>query len=357
MDVWVLIFLFTSAYSERLPWGYNGAMLHFITVLLECIVPYMAGRALLEQPGMRIETVNLLIMLMAVASFLGMPQFVLKWNPYIHFWSHFFPGQFPTIPQVRHGVGRVEGPYGMAESNGMVLLIGLTLAFWLRSVGYFGRRFRYERITLIILITTILMTQSRGPWLGLILALSIASIGRAKRPARRAILVFGSVLLVGVPLYSVAKTYINSAPAQVGSEVQTAQYRQQMIDDYVPIAELGGAWGWGNVYPVMHGRFSIDNEYLLIWLTQGYVGLGTLILIFLDAMVSFTWLGIRSRTFQDRYLNFSLLGIFFGMAVCLGTVWLSAQAFMLFFLMVGWSQAIRPASALDSRLQLVRVYT
>jgi hypothetical protein len=143
----------------------------------------------------------------------------------------------------------------------------------------------------------------------------------------------------------------------VGSEVQTAQYRQQMIDDYVPIAELGGAWGWGNVYPVMHGRFSIDNEYLLIWLTQGYVGLGTLILIFLDAMVSFTWLGIRSRTFQDRYLNFSLLGIFFGMAVCLGTVWLSAQAFMLFFLMVGWSQAIRPASALDSRLQLVRVYT
>jgi multisubunit Na+/H+ antiporter MnhF subunit len=95
---------------------------------------------------------------------------------------------------------------------------------------------------------------------------------------------------------------------------------------------------------VVKGQFSIDNEYLLIWLTQGYVGLSALILIFLGSTISFARMGIQARTFQDRYLGFSLLGILLGVAMCLGTVWLSAQAFMLLFLIIGWSQAILPST-------------
>jgi hypothetical protein len=192
----------------------------------------------------------------------------------------------------------------------------------------------------------------------LIVALCIASIGRAKRPLRRAILVFGLGLLVGVPLYTYGKSYVDSASnkrVEIGSQVQTAQYREQMMDAYIPIAELGGAWGWGNVYPVVKGQFSIDNEYLLVWLTQGYVGLAALVLIIVDASISFTQLGIKARTFPERYLSFSLLGILLGVAVCLGTVWLSAQSFMLFFLIVGWSQAIAPAK--KRQPQLVAIYT
>jgi hypothetical protein len=358
LDGLVLLFVFTSSYSERIPWGYNGAYLHLCNELLECVVPYIAGRLWLGQPGMRIKTVNTLIVLLAIASALAIPQVVLKWNIYIHFWSHFFPGQFYDVPQTRLGLGRVEGPYGMAESCGLVLLIGLPLALWLKAVGYFGRPLKFGTTIIVVLSLTILMTQSRGPWLGLIVALAIASIGRAKRPLRRGILVFGLGLLVGVPLYTYGKSYVDSASnkrVEIGSQVQTAQYREQMMDAYIPIAELGGAWGWGNLYPVVKGQFSIDNEYLLVWLTQGYVGLAALVLIIIDASISFTQLGIKARTFPERYLSFSLLGILLGVAVCLGTVWLSAQSFMLFFLIVGWSQAIAPAK--KRQPQLVAIYT
>jgi hypothetical protein len=358
MDVWILVFLFTSSYSERIPWGYNGAFLHFVTVVLECMVPYIAGKLFLGLPGMRLKTINAMIVMLAIASAFAIPQCILKWNLYIHFWSHFFPGQFYDFPQVRHGLGRVEGPFGMAESCGIVILIGLPLAFWLKTVGDAGRPLKYGTAIIVVLSLTILMTQSRGPWLGLVIALCVASIGRAKRPLRRGILVFGLGLLVGVPLYSFGKSYVDSEPKnrlEIGSEVQTAQYREQMIDAYVPIAELGGAWGYGNVYPVVKGQFSIDNEYLLIWLTQGYVGLSAVILIFLESSIACARLGIKARSFQDRYLSFSLLGIVLGVAMCLGTVWLSSQAFMLLFLIVGWSQAILPS--VERRPLPVPVYT
>ncbi len=94
MDCWVALFIFTSAYCERIPWGTNGAFMVLITAILECWVPYMAGKLLVERPGMRVETVRRIVVLMAVASVLAMPEFFLKWNPYIHFWSHFFPGQW-----------------------------------------------------------------------------------------------------------------------------------------------------------------------------------------------------------------------------------------------------------------------
>ncbi len=104
--------------------GTNGAFMVLFTATLECWVPYMAGKLLVERPGMRVETVRRIVVLMAVASVFAMPEFLLKWNPYIHFWSHFFPGQW-VGSATRQGFGRVGGPYGGGETAGMVLLMGL----------------------------------------------------------------------------------------------------------------------------------------------------------------------------------------------------------------------------------------
>jgi hypothetical protein len=366
MDAWVILFLFSASYANTIPWGPYRACLQAINIALQCFVPYMAAKLLLEQPGMRAETVRRLVTLLAIACLIAMPEVILKANPYAHFWSHFFPGQWPGSPQARHGLGRVGGPYGGGEANGMVLLIGLPLALWLQRWNYLQPEttesyvppLRHSTIIISILIATLVMTQSRGPWIGAIIALCIASIGRAERPLRRAVLVLGLGLLVGVPLYILGKNYINpdlTERAQVGSEEQTAQYREQLIDNYVPIAELGGAWGWGNVYPVIQGQFSIDNEYLIVWLTQGYTGLAALILILVDFAVSITRLAIKARTSQERYFILTLFGIVFGLAVCLGTVWLSGQPSELFFLVLGWSQAIRPSQSREQPVRYVKV--
>ena len=57
------------------------------------------------------------------------------------------------------------------------------------------------------------------------------------------------------------------------------------------------------------------------------MGLTAMVLLFIQGTASLGRLGIKARAVQDRYLVFSLLGIVLGMAVCLGTVWLSAHAF------------------------------
>ncbi len=347
MDCWVALFIATTAYAEKIPWGVNGALLVLITAILECWVPYMAGRLLVEQPGMRVETVGRIAIWMGIASVLAIPEFFLKANPYTYFWSHFFPGQW-TNQQVRGGFGRVGGPYEGGETAGMVLLMGLPLALWLQrcktknlgAIGYLKRFFKHSRIIIFVLVTTLYMTQSRGPWIGAIIALIIASIGRAKNTLRQAILVFGLGLAVGIPLYSMGKDYVSGPQAEIGSERQTAQYRKQMIDNYIPIAEWGGAFGWGNAFPHIGGQDSIDNEYLHIWLLQGYVGLTSLILVIVDGTASFIRAGIKARSNQDRYFVFTLLGTLLGMAFCVYTVWLSDQPFEMFFLIIGWSQAL-----------------
>jgi len=358
MDCWVALFIATSAYAERIPWGTNGALMILVTTILECGVPYMAGKLLVERPGMRVETVRRIAVFMAVASVLAIPEFFLKWNPYVHFWSHFFPGQWIN-PGIRRGFGRVGGPYSGGETAGMVLLMGLLLALWLQhcktkslgAIGYIDRIFKHTRIIIFVLITTLLMTQSRGPWIGAIIAVTIASIGRAKNSLRQAVLVFGLGLVVGIPLHSMFKDYVSEPTAAIGSEQQTVQYREQMIDYYVPIAKLGGAFGWGAAYPRWNGPDSIDNEYLLVWLLQGYVGLTSVILIVVEGTASLVRAGIKARSIRERHFVFTLLGALLGMAVCVYTVWLADQPYQMFFLIIGWSQALHSVDAGNQRQQ------
>jgi len=348
MDCWVALFIFSTAYAERIPWGLSGALETLFGTVLACWVPYMAGKLLVERPGMRIETVRRIAVLMAVTSVFAMPQFFLKSNLYIYFWSHFFPGQWVNSG-TREGFGRVDGPFGHGESAGMVFFIGLLLALWLQhcktknlgAIGYLGRPFKHGRIIILILATTLCMTQSRGPWLGGVIAVVIASIGRAKNSLRQAVLVFGSGLVVGIPLYSMGKDYVSGPAAQIGSEKQTAQYRMALIDNFVPIAKIGGAWGWGNIFPHPGGQESIDNEYLLVWVIQGYVGLTALILIFVEGTASFVRAAIKARSFEELYFILTLLGILLGLAVCVYTVWLAGIPYEMFFLIMGWSQALR----------------
>jgi hypothetical protein len=199
------------------------------------------------------------------------------------------------------------------------------------------------------------MTQSRGPWIGAIIAVSIASIGRAKNALRQAILVFGLGLAVGIPFYIIGKEYVSGPAAAVGTEQQTAQYREQMIENYIPIAEQGGAFGWGNSFPHVDGQDSLDNEYLLVWLLQGYVGLASLILIVVEGTASLVRAGIKASSVQDRPFVFTLLGALLGMAVCVYTVWLADQPYQMFFLIIGWSQALHSVEAGNQQQQDDRV--
>ena len=248
---------------------------------------------------------------------------------------------------------------------------------WLRNQNYQlpdGRKIPVIsplklKLILLSLAGALYMTLSRGPWIGAIISLCIASIGKAKKPLRRAIIVFGLILAIGIPAYLAGKDYVSGPRTDYGSERETAQYRAQLIDNYIPIAKLGGPWGWGYGFPIISGQTSIDNQYLFIWIIQGYIGLFAFCVLLVESMISFMWLGIKAKSVPDRYFVFTLLGIVLGQAFTIATVYLDAQPRVLFFLLVGWSQAIRLSNAkslaeprVTSHQQaeepaLIRVYT
>jgi cytochrome c biogenesis protein CcdA len=105
------------------------------------------------------------------------------------------------------------------------------------------------------------------------------------------------------------------------------------------------------------GQDSIDNEYLFVALTQGWVGFLSLCLLALAAMYHLTMAAIFNPRKNDRVFAFSLLGIMVGLLVTIYTVFLGNQPYELFFLLVGWSQAVRVRVAERPAFAFAQVYT
>jgi len=380
VDLWMLIFVFTSGYAEYTRGETTGSIMSLFTALTNGLVPYIAGKLLAEQPGIRLAVVRRYLWLLLPVCLLAMVQFFTKSNAFQRLWVRFFPDEWYALAtQTREGFGRLGGPYFGAEQAGMVILIGLTLAIWLKYnkdwlSKYGGRSFlllsKRAKFVIFVLTIALIMTQSRGPWIGAIFSVGIASIGTAKKPLQRVVVLIALILLVGVPGYIAGKDYA-SGPRKgyTDSEKETAQYRAQLIDNYIPLAKLGGAWGWGPLFPKIGGQTSIDNEYLFVWLVQGYVGLFAFILILLETSISLIRLGIKAKSKHDRSFVFSLLGVIFGLALTLATVFLGPPNYNIFFLLIGWCQSIRLSHVdkledpeaesyqVETESNLIRVYT
>ena len=370
-DLWIGVWAFSAAYCQLRVWGWNGVALHFSFGLMGCIFPYMAGKLLMEAE-IRIAALQRFVTLLAVAGSIGVIEYFFRRNPYMMVFSHFFPGQWAFGTQIRWHFGRLAGPYTQSEFAGMIFLTGLILTLWLRSARYKGLEDvaiaplprKQTNLILALLSVILFMTQARGPWIGTLIALPVAFLGRVKKPGRAALLLVTVALFVGVPAYLAGKSYIAGPRTNYGSERETAQYRAELIDNYVPIAERGGAWGWGYPFPMKDGQNSIDNEYLFSWVVQGTVGVCAFLLIGAESFITLVTLAVKTKSANDRALAYALIGIFAGLTFVLSTVYLGAQSYQVFFLLVGWSQAIRISKRPDegtpkstSLKSAIRVYT
>jgi len=364
-DLWMAVFLFTTCYTDYNHERTTDAAFALFASITVGLIPYMAGKLLIEQTGSRISVSKMIVLLLSWSSFVSATEYFTKVNPYNEFWRHLFPGQW-TIwkTQIRWGFGRVAGPFAQSELAGMMLFTALLLALWLGRSNYQELASHPPPPTLLqrgkahiwILAVALFLTQARGPWIGAVLALAIAPIGNAKRPLRRAIIVFTCIVLIGVPTYLFGKDYLAGPRVNSGSEKETAQYRAELISNYTPVAILGGEWGWGAGFPRINGQDSIDNEYLYAWLVQGYVGAVAFLLIVGDTIITLIIKGAKANTVRDRHFALTMLGIFIGIAFTLTTVFLGSQSYELFFLLVGWSQAIREPRAQTSEIRNDEIY-
>ncbi len=350
-DLWMSIFLVSSTVFYIQVHESTIGWFNLFHNVCQALVPYLLGKLLIEHADIRVATVRRIVSLSAACAIISTIEYVFGRNPFVSVWGHFFPDQPATWDtQFRWGFGRVAGPYGQSELAGIMFLTALVLAVW---VGYsypwrekflgLQHPFRKRTILLTILLVTLFTTQARGPWLGCLLALPIAMLGRTRNLRRNALLLLLCCTTAGAMVYAKGSQYTETHTVAKTDEQQTAQYRRQLLDSYVPVAKAGGPWGWGEHFPIESAAASIDNEYLFVWLVQGWVGLASFILIAGDTLVRLILAIARSTGKRDRFFALSLFGIFAGILLTIGTVFLAQQPYQLFFLLVGWSQCLRTA--------------
>jgi O-antigen ligase len=235
----------------------------------------------------------------------------------------------------------------------MIFLMGLIYCLWLRKYApkwgtrriFHGLPLTLRGLVLWAIVGGLLMTQSRGPLVGVGLALVFALLVR-KLPLGKATLAFVLFLAAfSAVAFYYGKRYTDVDINHAQSEAQrNAVYRREVWRIYIPIIEERKAFGWGiTTLPTEHGQMSIDNEYLLLAATQGLVGLGLFLLIVLGSTARLYRLARQSLGAEDRALVFAHLTVLMGMMTALATVYLGEQALLLLFFIVGWIHGMKPA--------------
>lgn len=374
MDGLVLALVAVIFLSEARRTGLNTGGLQLFGGLTGCLFPYLAGRIFMEDPKVRAQFIRSFLLLLCAVAILSLWDFLAGISVFQMFWQNFFPGQQSGWPvQTRWGFGRIAGPYGQAILCGMMFLTGIMFAVGMR---YFAPDLWRKRlvdavplstrmIVAWVLVAGLLMTQSRGPVFGMLAGLLIVQIARAFNTRRAAILVTLLLAICFGFAYNFLQDYTagNLTDAKT-LEQQNAIYRAHLFDAYSKTIHDGGLLGWGETsYPKAPNLDSIDNEYLLMLVTHGYIGLTLFLLIAFGTLWGLARMLPFATAQADRWLLFSLIGIFVGLLLTLTTVYLGSQVFLLYFLLVGWVQALRSPEivrlqkAKRHREPMVTVYT
>jgi O-antigen ligase len=146
--------------------------------------------------------------------------------------------------------------------------------------------------------------------------------------------------------------YTEKAISQASTEEQrNAIYRRQLLTNYAPVVMERKAFGWGvTTLPAVNGQVSIDNQYLMLAVTEGFTGLAVFLAIVTGSALKLLRMISQPIPSEDRMLALAHLAVLIGLMTTLATVYMGEQVVMLFFLIAGWVQAMHPAL---ERVQLV----
>jgi hypothetical protein len=379
MDLWVLLFAISAGLSEGLSTALaDGTWKQLLSVdrpdvvgniangglrlfegLCTMVLPYMLGKLLIERQGVegqpaRKKVVRRIVVLLAIVAGISVFDFLTGKSTWQIFFGHFFRDQPVTWGvQMRWGFGRIQGPYAHAILAGMIFLMGLIYCLWLRVFApNWGTRRVFNGLPLTVrgvvlgaIVGGLLMTQSRGPWVGVGLALVLALLVRTFTLGK-ATLAFVFVLLGFLTIaYYYGKRYTDvDIHHAVTEEQRNAIYRRELLRTYMPIIRERKAFGWGiTTLPDLNEQRSIDNQYLLLAATQGLTGLGLFLMILLGSGVRLFRLAKGPLVTEDRALVFAHLTVLMGLIAALSTVYLGEQALLLLFFIVGWIHGMNPA--------------
>lgn len=352
MDLLLVGYIASAFYSDLAATNFGDAVAGCFDLITGALLPYMFGKGLIEQAGLRIRSLRMLVLLMAAVAFVSLYEFKMATNPIRDVWAPFFtPYQNVWTTQVRWGFGRVAGPFSHAILAGIVFGCGILMNLWLARYRYWESKFSWmpglpvkksTALTILLLMGTA-MPLSRGPWIGLALGYVPLWAAMSRRPKQNLKWASVAAAIGGFMIFSYVMQYAaGGRQVAMTQEQENAAYRAELIDNYVPLIEKGGLFGYGHVAPPkVPGQSSIDNHYLLLGLIHGYSGATFFVITLLVAASSLVRSAFKCGSAEERAFRLCILAVMVSIAVSITTVYLAAQAYVLFYLCVGWSQGLR----------------
>jgi hypothetical protein len=356
-DILVFGYAFSVLYSEYLsPEGQPHYQNFIANFTGSVICPYILAKSLIEPAGLREDFAkSIAFTLFLVAGVLAL-QFVTRSHYTLTQFvlGRFFGGQgWRLTADMRWGLIRANGPFQHEILAGIIMWTGYRIQRWLQWSQAWPTRLRQlpwlpiptAQLLSLGIFAGALMTLTRGPMLGALVAAFIPLMGLSKRRWTIFWILVAFGIIVGIPVISWFIGYASVDPATIESKGhQTVAYRWQLVINYFDIAMeqavLGwGRFGWPNIGQSKWSA-SIDNHLLLLFLKHGLMGLGFFVAIFLSMMVRLFIHSMRQPIPELRgsSLGFTLLSLYILIFISIATVWLGHQTQPLLFLIIGWSE-------------------
>jgi len=359
-DLWVVGFAVAGFITDCINMDLKTAVYDLVDPgFLGGVFAYVIGKLLIEQTGNREQFAKRLTVLLAAVGLISVSEFIFKYDLFVVVTHRFFGQANYWGDQYRYGFDRVKGPFLGPEEAGIVFLMGFFLALWLWFLSrnrqnqderqYLG--LRRSTLCCVGILLGLVMTISRGPELGVALGYLIARVGLVKK---RGLALIVALILISSGLVIAHQRTVElqatSDDASLDETQASAAYRTRLYEVYEPFAEEGGMFGWSaakyqktsaSKYPKTAAFFSIDNEYLFLWVTQGRIGLTFFLLIAAEGAIGLIRAILRSQQAIDTCFYYCMGGMLAGLLVVLITVYLTAQGYMLFFVFSGWIQSLR----------------
>jgi hypothetical protein len=354
MDILVVLFVASIGLSEILHEPIlNDGIFSATSAFVSMVLSYIVGRQLIE-PELRFATIRRFVTLV-----------LLDAGPSLFEWrmSRSLYGMFGNdvlgLPDVRENVilrdghGRVGEVFGGGETAGIAFGMTFCLNSWLvylrraRARVDFGKALtllQKYHLPKLVLFLCVWFTQSRGPLMALAAGYLVLQIPRFKNI--RLVTFAVAVLLVGG--YFAATAYFASYASAGGANPVDEQrssvlYRSKMNQMYSQVADAGGWTGWSqSAFPRVAGMGSIDNHYLLVHLSWGWLGYIFFLLLVCENIRIAVLRSWQFKSGEDRVLVVSLLAAMAVLWITLLTVFMGGQLPEISFLLMGWIQSIVP---------------
>lgn len=378
-DLWIACFVLSGFITDYINLDLRTALYNLAEPgFLGGMLAYFMGKLLIEQTGRREQVARRIALLLAIVGAVSTVEFFGRRDLFVTLTHRFFGRGDFWGDQYRAGFLRVKGPFMGAEEAGIVFVIGFFISLWLWIVHrrqaaaaepkYLGvpSSALYSGGILLGLV----MTLSRGPCLGAAAGWLIARIGPSKRKIFAITVALVLFTAGGIIVHQRASSLSQSqgAPSRTDTTAPdeskaSAAYRTRLFDVYEPVAERGGWFGWSATkFPRDLSFWSIDNEYLLLWVTQGKIGIALFLIIIAEGVIALVRALLGDQRIADVCFYYCLAGMLAGLVLILTTVFLSGQGLILFFFCLGWIQSLPgPANLYRGRsaaqFNFRRVYT